>query len=135
MLLGLEAVHVDRQLGRRDHIGKEDELPTDKLRAVTEVEVFGQRVMLPPAGFLNAGAAPKSRGAIKVEKTTAPTACGLFEQQVTVEEHCLHFCEQGVGAIKMSPTRLDHPDLRIREVMNGALQEVRLRDKIGVENA
>src|SRR6266536_5149383 len=34
----------------------------------------------------------------------------------------------------MSPTRLDHSDFRIGEKINGALEQVGLRNKIGVEN-
>src|SRR6266849_8674383 len=34
----------------------------------------------------------------------------------------------------MSPTRLDHSNFRIGEKINGALEQVGLRDKIGVEN-
>src|SRR4051794_16089198 len=35
----------------------------------------------------------------------------------------------------MTPPRLDHPDVRIREVMDRALQELRLRDEVRIENA
>ena len=34
MLLRLEAVHVDRELGRRHEVGEEDEAPAVELRAV-----------------------------------------------------------------------------------------------------
>ena len=52
-LLRLEGVHLDRHLGRRDQVGEEDELPAAKLRAVAEIQILGQRVVLPAAGIVN----------------------------------------------------------------------------------
>ena len=49
MLLRFEAIHIHGQLGRRNDIGEEDELPARELRAITQVEIFRQRVMLPAA--------------------------------------------------------------------------------------
>src|SRR5689334_5621086 len=69
MLLRLEAVHVDRQLRRRNDIRQENELPAGQLRAITEVEIFGQRVVLPATGFFDAGAPPKSGRAVEIEET------------------------------------------------------------------
>ena len=54
VLLALEAVHVHRQLRWRDHVREEDELPALELRPVAQVEIFGERVVLPAARFLNA---------------------------------------------------------------------------------
>ena len=52
MLLRFEAVHIHRQLGRRDHVRQKDKFPARQLSAVTKIEIFGQRVVLPAAGFL-----------------------------------------------------------------------------------
>ena len=49
MLLRLERVHLDRQLRRRHVILHEHELPALELRAVAEIEILGQRVVLPAA--------------------------------------------------------------------------------------
>ena len=49
VLLRLEGVHLDRHFGRRDEVGQEDELPAAQLRAVAQVEILGQRVVLPAA--------------------------------------------------------------------------------------
>jgi hypothetical protein len=54
MLLRLEAVHIHRELRRCDHVGKEDELPARELRAITQIQIFGQCVMLPPSGLVDA---------------------------------------------------------------------------------
>ncbi len=54
MLLGLEAVHVNRQLGGRDDVRQENKFPTGELRAVTKIQIFGQRIVLPAARFIDA---------------------------------------------------------------------------------
>ncbi len=58
VLLRLEAVHIHRQLSWRDDVRKENELPARKLRAVTQIQVFSQGIMLPPSGLVDAGAPP-----------------------------------------------------------------------------
>ena len=111
MLLRLEAVHVHGQFGGRDEIGQEDEAPALELRAVAEVEILGQRVVLPAAGVLDAGAPPEAGRAVEIEEPSAAAAGGLFEQEMPVEEHRLHAREQGIGAVQVAPARLDHADL------------------------
>src|SRR5438067_5650066 len=135
MLLGLEAVHVDRQLRRRDHIGQENEFPTGELRAVTQIEILGEGVVLPAARLIDARPAPETGGAVEIEKTSAAAARGLLQQKMAIEEHRLDPREQGVAAVQMTPARLDHPDLRIGEEMDRLFEQVRIRDKIRVQDA
>src|SRR5205814_1597530 len=68
VLLRLERVHLDRHLGRRNEVRQEDELPPAQLRTIAEVEIFGQRVVLPTAGVRNRVAAPDACGAVEVEE-------------------------------------------------------------------
>ena len=49
VLLRLEGVHLDRKLGRHDDVREEEELPAAQLGAIAEVEILGQRVVLPAA--------------------------------------------------------------------------------------
>src|SRR3977135_4044673 len=118
MLLGLEAVHVDRQFRRRDHIGKENEFPTGELRAVTKVEVLSKGVVLPAPSFIDTRPAPETSGAVEIEKPSAAAARGLLQQEMPIEEHRLDARKQGVAAVQMTPARLDHPDFRIGEEMD-----------------
>ena len=74
-------------------------------------------------------------GAIEIKEASAAAAGGLFEQQMAVQEHRLHAGEQGVGAVQVSPARLDHPDLRVGEEMDRSLEQIRLRDEIRVQDA
>ena len=61
VLLRLEGVHLHRHFGRGDEVGQEDELPALQLRAVAQVEIFGQRVVLPAAGIVDGRAAARCR--------------------------------------------------------------------------
>src|SRR5713226_1083586 len=134
VLLRLEPIHIDRQFRRRYHIGKKNKFPARELRAVTEIEILAERIVLPAAGFLNAGAAPKSGGTVKIKETTAAAARGLLEKKVSIEEHRLHARKQRVAAIQMAPSRLDHSHFGVGKEVDRALEQLRLRNEIGVEN-
>src|SRR2546423_1158230 len=135
MLLGLEAVHVDWQFRRRDDIRQENKFPIGELRTVTQVEILGERVVLPPARFIDARPAPEPGGAVEIKEPSAAAARGLFQQKMAIEEHRLDACQQGIAAVQMTPARLDHPYFRIREEMDRLLQQVRVRDEIRVQDA
>ena len=134
MLLGLESVHVHRQFRGCHEVRHEDEAPAVELRAVAEVEILRQCVVLPAACVLDGGAAPEARSAVEVKEPSAAASGRLFEQEVTIEEHGLHAREQGILAVQVPPARLDHPDLRIGEEMHGALQDVGRRNEVCVED-
>jgi hypothetical protein len=53
MLLGLETVHVDRQLGGRNNVGKENKFPTSQLRSIAKIEIFTECVVLPTTRLLD----------------------------------------------------------------------------------
>ncbi len=135
MLLGLEPVHIDRQLRGSHDIGKENEFPTVQLGAVAQIQVFCERVVLPTASILDARFSPKPGGAVEVEKTAAPAAGSLLQQQVTIQKHCLDTGQKRVAAIEMSPACLNHAYFRVGEKIDGASEQVGSRDKIGVEYA
>src|SRR5207237_8488080 len=96
MLLRFKAGHVDGELRRRDYVRKENEFPAGELGSVTEVEIFGECVVLPAARFIDARPTPEASGAIEIEKAPAAAARRLLQQQVAVEEHRLDTGEEGV---------------------------------------
>src|SRR6266536_3345000 len=77
MLLRFEAVHVHRQFRRSHHIGEENKFPAHELRAITKIEIFGKRVVLPAARFLDARTAPETGRPIKIKKASTSAARGL----------------------------------------------------------
>ncbi len=134
MLLRLEGVHLDGQFRGRDQVGHEQELPAAQLRAIAQVEVFGQRVVLPAARVADRRAAPHAGRAVEVEEATRPVARAVLEHEVAVEQHRLDFRQERVVLIEMAPARLHERKLRIREVADRPPQEVGRRHEVGVED-
>ena len=91
--------------------------------------------MLPAARFLDARFPPQTGGAIEIEKASAAAAGRLLEQEMSVQKHRLHPCEQRITAIQMAPASLNHADLRVGEIMNRALKQIARRNEVGVQNA
>ena len=118
MLLRLEGVHLDRQLRRRDVIGQEDELPAAQLRAIAEIEIFGQRVVLPAAGVADRLAPPDARRAVEVEEAPAAIAAAMLEHEVRVEKDRLDLGEERVVLVDVPPPRLHHRDFGVAEVVD-----------------
>ena len=134
MLLRLERVHLHRHFGGRDDAGHEHEPPAAQLRAIAEVEILGQRVVLPAARIVDRDAAPDAGGAVEVEEAAAAVAAAVFEDEVTVEQNRLDLRQQRVVLVDVAPARLHHADLRIAEVRHQPHQEVGRRNEVGVEN-
>ena len=110
MLLRLEGVHLHRHFGRRDDVRHEDEAPAVELRAVAEVEIFGERVVLPAAGVGDGRAAPDAGGAVEVEEPPGAVAAAVLEHEVTVEQNRLDLRQQRVVVVDVAPARLHHAD-------------------------
>ena len=134
MLLRLEGVHLDRHFGRRHDVGQEHELPAAQLRAVAQIEIFGQRIVLPPAGVADGLAAPHARRAVEIEEASRAVAAAVLEHEVAVEQDRLDLREQRVILVDVPPARLHHADLRVGKVRQQPVQEVWGRQEIGVEN-
>src|SRR5262249_28040545 len=131
---GLESVHVHRQLCRSHDVRKINKLPSRQLRAITKIEIFAQRIVLPAAALFDTRASPETGWSIEIEKSAAATARRLFEQEMPIQENSLHAGEQRIPTIQMPPAGLDHSHFRVRKIVNGSLQQILLRNKIGVED-
>jgi hypothetical protein len=66
---------------------------------------------------------------LKLKKTAT-----VLENKVTVEKDGFDLRQETVVAIKVGPTRLDHTDTRLGEVVNDAAKPVRRRNEVGVED-
>jgi hypothetical protein len=53
---------------------------------------------------------------------------------MAIEEHGLDAGEDGVGAIEVTPSGLDHADGRVGEEVDGLAEHVRRGDEIGIED-
>ena len=88
--------------------GQEDEPPAAQLRAVAEVEILGERVVLPAARVGDRRAPPDARGAVEVEEQPGAVAAAMLEHEVAVEQDRLDLREQRVVLVDVPPARLDH---------------------------
>ncbi len=134
VLLRLERVHLDRHFGRRDEIGDEHELPAAQLSAVAQVQVFGQRVVLPAAGVVDRRAAPDAGRPVEVEEAARAIAPAVFEDEMPVEQDRLDLRQQRVVLVDVAPARLHHRDAVAGEIRHHPQQEIGGRDEVGVEN-
>ena len=134
VLLALVGVDLGWQLSWHDELGQVEELPTLELRAVGEVEVFGQCVVGPAAGVLDRPAAPDAGGAVEVEETAAALTSRVLDHEVAVEQDRLDPGQQRIVAVQVTPARLHHAHFGIGEVGHGLPEEFRVGHKIGVEN-
>ena len=94
--------------------GHEDEPPAAQLRAVAEIEILGERVVLPAAGVVDGRPAPDAGRAVEVEEAPAAVAAAVLEDEMAVEQDRLDLREQRVVLVDVPPARLHHPDLRHR---------------------
>ena len=120
----LKRVHLDRHFGRSDDVRDEDEPPAAQLRAIAQIEILGQRVVLPAARVVDGRPAPDAGGAVEIEEAPAPVAAAMFEHEVTVEEDRLYLREQRVVLVDVPPACLHHADFGIGKMGHQPRQEV-----------
>ena len=133
-LLGFEGGHLDGQLGGALDVGQVLELPAGHLRAVAEVGVFGERVVLPAAAVGDGLAAPHAGGAVEVEELAGAGARAMLEDEVAVEQDGLDLGQHAVVAVEVGPAGLHHADLGLGEVMDDLHEPVGRRNEVGVED-
>ncbi len=117
-LLGFEGGHLDGELGGALDVLEVFELPAFELRAIAEVGVFGEGVVLPAAGFVDGLATPHAGGAVEVEEDAGAGAAAVLEDEVAVEEDGFDLGEEAVVAIEVRPAGLDHADAGFGEVVD-----------------
>ena len=137
-LLGFETVHVHREFGSTFDLREVEKPPAFELRAIREIGVFSECVVLPAAGIIDGFAAPDPGGPVEIEKSAPARTRTMLNDEMAVEKNGLNVSEQGVVAVEIGPARLHHADLtaalRIHEVGNGAEQKIRFGEKVGVED-
>ena len=133
-LLGLEGGHLDGELGGALDVLEVFELPALELRAIAEVGVFGEGVVLPAAGFVDGLATPHAGGAVEVEEDAGAGAATVLEDEVAVEEDGFDLRQEAVVAIEVGPAGLDHANAGLGEVVDDAAEPAGRRDEVGVED-
>ena len=133
-LLGLEGIHLHRKLrgaldGRVVH-----KLPATQLRAVGEVCVLGERVVLPAAGVGDGRAPPHPGRAVEVEEAPGKIPPAVLDNEVSVEQNRFHFGQVRKVPVDPRPSPLDHRHLGIGEIGDEPLQGAGRGNEVGVED-
>src|SRR5579859_70284 len=95
-LLRLKGGHLNGYFGWADNILQIDELPALHLRAVAEVGVFGESVMLPAASLLDCLASPHPGGSVEVEEDAGTGTAAVLQDEMTVQQNGLNLSKKAV---------------------------------------
>jgi hypothetical protein len=125
---------LGRNLRGRHDVGPVHEPPPAQLSAVGQVEILGERVVLPPAGIGNCGPAPDPASAGKIEHASGAEPRAVLHEMVTVEHERLHAREQALLTVQMPPTRLHHADRWVAEITDDGAEKIRLGNEVRVED-
>src|SRR5207247_9827973 len=104
------------------------------LRAISYIGVFGLRIVLPSARAFDCGPPPNACRAVEVEESSGEMTSAVFDDEVAVKNHRLHLREQRIFAIDMTPTRLNHSNLRIAEIIHNVFEKIRRGNEVRIEN-
>src|SRR5581483_1013226 len=103
-------------------------------RAIREVGILGERVMLPAPRIRDCLPTPYARRAIEIEEHTAARASGMLQHKMAIQQDGFHFCEEGIIPVDMGPSRLDHANPGIAKVVNRTPQEIFGWNKVSVKD-
>src|SRR5204862_5939858 len=85
-LLSLERRHLNGKLSRTLHVLQVNEFPTFELRAIREISVLRQGIVLPAPGFLDGPAPPDASRPIEMKKDIASRAPRVSQNTTAVEQ-------------------------------------------------
>ncbi|MDE2974994.1 MAG: hypothetical protein OXU64_09815 [Gemmatimonadota bacterium] len=99
-----------RELGRHAHLVPQDETPARHLRPVADVEVLGQRVVMPSARVRERLGAPHPCRPVELEEPSAAVSSPLLHQEVPVQQKRLGAGQPRFALVEVVPAGLHHPD-------------------------
>ena len=133
-LLHQERGRCARKFGRDTHFVPQDEAPSRHLGPVADVEVLGQRVVIPSTRVRERLSAPHPRRTVELEEPATAVSPPLFHQEVPVQKERLGAGQPRFVLVEMLPAGLHHADPGVRHRREELLEEGGLGDEIGVEN-
>src|ERR1700754_4903162 len=77
---------------------------------------------------------PHPRRPVEVEEHSSSASSAMLEHKVSIQQDRLNLRQETVVAVQVSPPRLHHPDLRLREVMNHLHHPLSRRHKVRIED-
>ncbi len=123
-----------REFGRDTHFVAQHEAPSRHLRPVADVEVLGQRVVIPSARVVERLSAPQPRRPVELEEPAAAVTAPLLHQEVPVQQERLRAGQPRFVFVEVLPASLHHADPGIDHGRQQLFEESGLGDEIGVEN-
>ena len=124
-----------RNLPRHFDIGQEERAPAGHLRAVAEVEVFGEGIGGPAAGLFDATPPPNAARAIEGDEPAAAIARRLLDHKMRINGQLLRAGQAVLVGVEVPPAALRDAHGRVRQQMRQqAPQEIGRGDEIGVED-
>ncbi len=90
--------------------------------------------MLPAAGVFDGAPPEDAGGAVEIEKVPGPGTRSVLKDEMTVEQHRLHFGQEIVVAIEVAPAGLHHSDRGVGEEVDCACEEIGRRHEIRIED-
>lgn len=123
-----------RKLGRDAHFVAQDETPSRHLGPVADVEILGQRVVVPSARVVERLPAPQPRRPVELEEPAATVPSPLLHQEVPVQQNRLRAGQPRFVFVEVLPAGLHHADPGIGHGREELFEEAWLGKEIGVEN-
>lgn len=133
-LLHQERGRCARKFGRDTHLVPQDKAPPRHLGPVADVEILGQRIVIPATRVHERLSAPHPRRPVEFEEPATAVPPPLLHQEVPVQEERLRAGQPRFVLVEMLPAGLHHADPGIRHRREELFEETGLGDEIGIEN-
>ena len=109
--------------------------PALQLRPITQVQIFGQGIVMPATGIGDTGLTPDPSSTVKVQEKTLLTTDRLFYGEVPIDTIGLGARQPGSLPVDMTPTGLQATDIRtVLEIRHDLLEKIRFWQKIGIKD-
>src|ERR1700735_5476490 len=90
--------------------------------------------MLPAAGFADAALPPEASCPVEIKEPARSTPGRLFQDEMSIQQDRLSPRQPGVRPIDVAPSCLNHPYLRIGEIVDALPEDVGRWNEVGIQN-
>lgn len=123
-----------REFGRHPDFVAQDEAPPRHLGPVADVEVLGQRIVMPSAGVQERLSAPHPRRTVELEEPATTVSPPLLDEEVAVQQKRLSARQPGFVLVEVLPARLHHADPGIGHRGEEVFEEAGPGDEVRVQD-
>ncbi len=101
---------------------------------IAEIGVFRKRVVFPATGRFDRLAPPDACRSIEIEEAARQMTSAVLDHEMAVQDHRLDLRQQGILAIDVAPSRLDHSHFCIAEIIHYIFEKARPRREVCIED-